>query len=213
VAIASPARAQDPVKVDSKTYKTVAENERVRVLSATVEPNHKGVMHDHPDNFVVFMDDGKVRFKLGDGTITPEQAIKAGDVITATAGKHAPENLGGAINVFVVEVKPGAPKAPAAVPGAVPPPSGAGLTRTPIVSSAHGEAVRLKSDAGFEEPAGTTHEYDAVVVPMGGTGASLTMSGKTVVMKKGEAYLIPRGTAHAVKATAPGESIVVYIKQ
>jgi quercetin dioxygenase-like cupin family protein len=31
-------------------------------------------------------------------------------------------------------------------------------------------------------------------------------------MKKGEAYLIPRGVAHSVKATAPGESVVVYIK-
>jgi quercetin dioxygenase-like cupin family protein len=39
------------------------------------------------------------------------------------------------------------------------------------------------------------------------------MNGKAVAMKRGEAYLIPRGTPHAVKATAPGDSVVVYIKQ
>jgi quercetin dioxygenase-like cupin family protein len=31
-------------------------------------------------------------------------------------------------------------------------------------------------------------------------------------MKKGEAYLISRGASHSVKATASGETVVVYIK-
>ena len=29
---------------------------------------------------------------------------------------------------------------------------------------------------------------------------------------KHQAYLISRGVAHSVKATAPGESVVIYIK-
>ena len=210
LAMASPARAQDPVKVDSKHYKIVAENERVRVLKAAYGPGEKSVMHEHPDTFAVFLTDAKARFTLPDGSTT-EVTPKAGEVQAAPAGKHNPENLGGALEVIVIEVKPGA-KAAAPVKGAVPPPSGTGVTRTPIVTGPHGEAVLLKTEAGFSEPAGSTHDYDAVVVPMSAAGAALTMGGKTVTMKKGDAYLISRGEAHAVKATAAGESIVVYIK-
>jgi quercetin dioxygenase-like cupin family protein len=211
VVFASPALAQDAAKVDAKHYKVVAENERVRVLAANVEAGDKGVMHEHPANFVVFVTDAKVRFTLGDGTTTPEATRKAGDVMTGEAVKHQPENLGGAFKAYVIEVKPGAP-APAPVPGAVPAPSGPKMSRTPIVSGPHGEAVRTKVEAGYEEPAGSKHDYDAVVVPMTETGSTLTMDGKTVTMKKGQAYLISRGVAHSVKATAAGESVVIYIK-
>src|SRR5262245_43522648 len=92
-AFASSARAQDAAKVDPKHYTTVAENERVRVLAANVEPGDKGVMHEHPANFVVFVTDAKVRFTLGDGTTTPEASRKAGDVMAGEAVKHKPENL------------------------------------------------------------------------------------------------------------------------
>jgi quercetin dioxygenase-like cupin family protein len=211
LAIASPARAQDPVKVDPKHYKVVAENERVRVLKASYEVAGKSVMHEHPDTFAVFLTDVKVRFGLEDGT-SQEATRKAGDVMVDKAGKHNPENLGSApMAVIVVEVKPGV-KAPAAVAGAVPPPSGPGVTRTQIVSGPHGEAVLLKTEAAFEEPAGSMHDYDAVVVPMTESGSTLAMGGKTVTMKKGEAYLISRGAAHAVKTTAAGSTVVVYIK-
>jgi quercetin dioxygenase-like cupin family protein len=44
-------------------------------------------------------------------------------------------------------------------------------------------------------------------------GAMLTIDGKSVTMKKGAAYLIPRGAAHGVKAAAGGETVVVYVKQ
>jgi beta-alanine degradation protein BauB len=210
-AVASPALAQDAVKADPKHYVVVAENERVRVLKASYGAGDKGVMHEHPDSFAVFTTDSKTRFELADGTTTPETANKAGGVMVTPAGKHKPENLGAAMAVIVVEVKPGV-KAPAPVKGAVPPPSGTGATRTPIVSGPHGEAVLLKTEAGFSEPAGSTHDYDAIVVPMSGSGAELTIGGKAVTMKKGEAYLISRGAPHAVKATGGGESVVVYIK-
>ena len=210
VVCASPAFAQDAAKVDPKHYKVVAENERVRVLAADVEAGDKGVMHEHPDNFVVFLTDAKVRFKLGDGTVTPESDRKSGNAMASPATKHQPENLAGAFKAFVVEVKPGAP-APAAVAGAVPAPSGAKVTRTEIAKGPHGEVVRTALEAGYEEAAGSKHEYDAVVMPMG-SGGSLTIEGKTVAMEKGHAYLIPRGAAHSVKATAAAESVVVFVK-
>jgi quercetin dioxygenase-like cupin family protein len=212
LAAASSVRAQDAVKVDPKHYKIVAENERVRVLKASYAAGEKGVMHEHPDGFAVFLTDAKVRFGLPGGSTSPEVSQKAGDVVVSEAGKHVPENLGtSAMAAIVVEVKPGA-KTPPPVTGAVPPPSGTGVSRTPLVSGPHGEAVLMKTEAGFEEPAGSVHDYDAVVVPLTEAGSTLTIGGKSVVMKKGEAYLISRGAAHAVKAAAAGSTVVVYIK-
>lgn len=210
LAVATPALAQDAVKADPKHYKVVAENERVRVLKATYAAGDKGAMHEHPDNFAVFMTDAKVRFGLPDGTAAPAEG-KAGDVIVQTAVKHKPENLGGPLEVYVVEVKPGA-KAPAPVAGAVPPPSGPGVTRTQIASGPHGEAVRLKTEGAFAEPDGSKHDYDAVVIPMSDSGATVTMNGKTMTEKKGEAILISRGTPHSVKTTGASDAIVVYVK-
>jgi len=198
------------VKVDSKHYTIVAENERVRVLKATYAPGEKSVMHEHPDSFAVFVTDSKARFTLPDGSTT-DAATKAGDVMVAPAGRHNPENLGGALEVIVIEVKPGA-KAPAPVKGAVAAPSGTGVTPH---ADRHGTPRRGRAPqdpGGISEPAGSMHDYDGVVVPMTASGTELTMAGKTVTMKKGEAYLISRGAPHAVKATAAGESVVVYIK-
>ena len=211
LAIASPALAQDAVKADPKHYKVLAENERVRVLKASYAPGEKSVMHEHPDTFVVYLTDAKARFTLPDGT-APEVTGKAGEAMAMPATKHQPANIGtAALQVVVVEVKPGVPT-PAPVAGAVPPVSGAKITRTPIVSGPHGEAVLLKSEPGYEEPTGSKHDYDAVVVPMTDAGATLTMGGKTVTMKKGQAHLISRGVEHSVKATAAGETVVVYVK-
>ena len=67
LAMASSARAQDPVKVDSKHYKIVAENERVRVLKAAYGPGEKSVMHEHPANVVVFLTDADIKFTFPDG--------------------------------------------------------------------------------------------------------------------------------------------------
>jgi hypothetical protein len=82
-----------------------------------------------------------------------------GSLSAGTAGKHTPHNLGGAVEGFVVDVKPGV-TTPAPVAGAVPPPSGENITRTQIVSSARGEVVSLKTPAGYQEPAGSKHDYD-----------------------------------------------------
>jgi quercetin dioxygenase-like cupin family protein len=211
VALGAPAFAQEAVKADPKHYKVVAENERLRVLKASYGAGDKSVMHEHPDTFAVFLTEAKVRFTLADGK-SVEATRKAGDAMADPAVKHLPENIGAAaMEVILVEVKPGAPR-PAPVAGAVPPPAGGKITRTQIVSGPHGEVALLKAQPGYEEPAGSKHDYDAVVVPMTDSGATLAMGGKTVTMKKGQAYLIPRGAEHGVKANADGETVVVYIK-
>lgn len=89
---ASPALAQDPVKVDPNHYKVEFENDQVRVLRVTYGPHEKSVMHEHPASVAIFLTDESVKFTLPDGK-TQETTSKTGQVLTTEAGKHLPENL------------------------------------------------------------------------------------------------------------------------
>lgn len=98
-------RAQDPVKVDSKHYSVVAENDQVRVLHAYYPPGEKSVMHSHPGTVVVFMQDQKATMTFPDGK-SEEMSGKKGEVKLLPAGQHLPENIGtGPIDVILVELK------------------------------------------------------------------------------------------------------------
>src|SRR5436190_21171919 len=90
---ASPALAQDPVKVDPKHYKVEFENEQVRVLRISYAPGEKSVMHQHPNSVAVFLTDGNVKFTTPDGKSETRPA-KAGNTMWTPAGKHLPENIG-----------------------------------------------------------------------------------------------------------------------
>lgn len=99
------ASGQDAVKVDSKHYTVVSENNEVRILKAHYGPHEKSVMHSHPDAVAVFLTDSKVVFHLPDGK-TQESSGKAGDAIFTPAGVHLPENVGdAAMDVIVIELK------------------------------------------------------------------------------------------------------------
>jgi quercetin dioxygenase-like cupin family protein len=100
-----PAMAQDPVKVDSKHYKVMFENDQVRVLHITYGPHEKSVMHEHPANVAVFLTDGQGRFTLLDGK-TQDAPFKAGTAQWDGGGKHLPENMGDkAFELVLVELK------------------------------------------------------------------------------------------------------------
>ena len=104
------ARAQDPVKVDSKHYTVVFENNDVRVLHVLYAPGEKSVMHSHPDSVVVFMADQKAKMTHADGK-SEEMSGKKGDAAFIPAGAHLPENIGtGPIDVMLVELKKAAAK-------------------------------------------------------------------------------------------------------
>ncbi len=92
-AVAVPAMAQDPLKVDAKHYKIEFENDQVRVLRVTYGPHEKSVMHEHPNAVAVFLADGHSQFTLPDGKVV-DAPIKAGTSMFTPAGKHLPENLG-----------------------------------------------------------------------------------------------------------------------
>lgn len=104
-AAVAPARAQDPVKVDSKHYKVEFENDEVRVLRITYGAHEKSVMHEHPDAIAVFLTDGQSKFTFPDGK-TQDVPIKAGTTIWTPAGQHLPENTGDKpFELILVEMK------------------------------------------------------------------------------------------------------------
>lgn len=100
----SSASAQDPVQVDARHYKVVAENNEMRVLRIKYGPGEKSVMHFHPESAVIFLTDIKSEFKLSDGS-TMKADAKAGDVSITPAGTHWPQIGNKAIEVIQVELK------------------------------------------------------------------------------------------------------------
>ena len=97
--------AQDAVKVDSKHYTVMSENEHVRILKAHYGPHEKSVMHSHPATVAVFLTDAKGVFTFPDGK-KQEFAVKAGEAQYGAAGTHLPENTSdAAFDVIVIELK------------------------------------------------------------------------------------------------------------
>ena len=207
VAAAVPARAQDPVKVASDTYKLIAENEHVRVLRATVAPGAKTVMHAHPAHLVVSLAPASVKFTTGDGK-TVDVAMKADDVTLMPAGMHAGANVGtDPVDVVIVEMKgePGATSLPPTRPG---------LKSTVLLDNARVRAVRASFEPTFHEPAGSTHDYDQVVVMLAPVDVALTLEGKTVSSwKRGDVRLIGRGVAHETHAgKVAGDVLIIAVR-
>lgn len=207
VLAAVPSAAQDPVKVASQYYRVVAENERVRVLRVTMPPGGAAAMHAHPAHLAVSFDDISVHMTLPDGK-TQDAPMKAGEARMQPAGAHATANKGKApIEVIVIEMKgePGTPTLPASRPG---------MKMTRIFQDARAEAYRVTIDSTFHEPAGTTHDYDQVVITLGPGDVALTMDGKTTsTWKRGDVTLIGRGVPHETKGgKMTGEMIIVSIR-
>ena len=204
---AVPARAQDPLKVASSTYKLIAENDRVRVLRASVASGGKTVMHEHPAHLVVSLGAANVKFTTGDGK-TVDVAMKADDVTLMPAGTHAGANVGtDPVDVVIVEMKgePGAASLPPTRPG---------LKTTVLLDNTRVRAVRASFEPTFHEPAGSTHDYDQVVVMLAPADVALTLEGKTVSSwKRGDVRLIGRGVAHETHAgKMAGDVLIIAVK-
>lgn len=99
------ARAQDPAVVNAKTIRVKLENERVRVLEATLHPGDKEQPHSHPAYVFYVIEGGRVRNHAADGT-TSEAELKPGDVVYRDPLTHWAENVGTTtIRLVLVEMK------------------------------------------------------------------------------------------------------------
>jgi len=102
---AQPLKGDDPVSVDPAHYKSLLDNERVRVLEFRAAPGEKTPMHSHPDYITYSFSGGKNRFTYPKGK--PFMAVsKPGDTLWHMAETHAGENTGGTeLHVLIVELK------------------------------------------------------------------------------------------------------------
>jgi quercetin dioxygenase-like cupin family protein len=209
LALASPAAAQDPVKTNPDVYHVVFENATVRVLHVSVKPGAKTTMHEHPDNVIVALSDAKTKFTGVDGKSTDAE-MKAEQAMWSPAGKHSGENTGStAVEVLLVELKGNKP------PTATVPTNRADMTITPFFDNPRVMAYRATTGPNFHEPAGTTHDFDQVVIALGTGDVSVNVEGKTKTQwKRGDALFIGRGMKHESKNTSgkPLDVILVAIK-
>jgi len=203
--------AQDAVKVAPNNYKVVLENAAVRILRVSYGPGGKSAMHQHPDSIAVSLGPSKVRFTLADGK-TVDQDMAAESALYIPAGVHSPANIGsGNVDVVLVEMKTAAPGT-AALPSARP-----GMDLKVLAEGPRAMAQRVTAAPTFTEPAGTTHEYDQVVIALGSTDQmSLSIAGKPARTKwaRGDAEFIGRGVAHESKnlGAKPFEFVIIAIK-
>lgn len=90
---AATAAGQDPVPVYPDNYKTLLENDRVRVLEFSLKVGAKESFHQHPAAVTYVLAPFKIRFTFPDGTMRVREA-KAGEVFFGEALIHASENIG-----------------------------------------------------------------------------------------------------------------------
>jgi hypothetical protein len=104
---AATAAAQDPAKVNPRSYKVLFENERVRLLEYTAKPG-LGVCgqgrHYHPAHLSIPLTDSKVKIVAAGKTVLAEG--KAGEAFWEPEVWHTVENVGGAeTRAYMVELK------------------------------------------------------------------------------------------------------------
>ena len=77
-------------------------------------------------------------------------------------------------------------------------------------------AYRTTADLTFQEPAGSKHDYDQVVIALGAAQMSLSVDGKPAKTSwaRGDAQFIGRGVPHEAKNTGgkPVDFVIVAIK-
>jgi hypothetical protein len=202
--------AQDPVKVDPAHYKLVFENAAVRVLKIDYPVGAKSVMHKHPDSIVILLAPAKVKFSTPDGK-SEDSEMANESAQYSPAGTHNPANIGsGKLDALLVEFKTAAPGT------ATLPSSRAGMSMKVLAEGPRAIAYRTTADATFQEPAGTKHDYDQVVIGLNAAQMSLAIDGKPAktAWKRGDAVFVGRGVAHEAKNTGgkPVDFIIVAIK-
>ena len=202
--------AQDPVKVDSSHYKVVFENASVRILKIDYPAGAKSQMHQHPEAIVVPLADSKVRFTLPDGK-TEDSSLANEVAVYMPAGTHSPANVGtGKVDGLLVEFKSAAPGT-AAIPT-----SREGMSMKVLAEGPRAVAYRTTADPKFQEPAGSKHDYDQVVIALAPSQMSLSIDGKPAktTWARGDAQFIGRGVAHESKNAGgkPVDFVIVAIK-
>jgi len=106
VLLVSSARAQDPVKIDPAHYKLELENDRVRILHVSVEPNGKLEVNELGDAVIVPLRDYESTLKTANGETKVERVM--GKPAWVTAGRREVEAGARGVDALLIELKPAA---------------------------------------------------------------------------------------------------------
>jgi beta-alanine degradation protein BauB len=99
------AHAQDAVQTDADKYKTIFENECVRVLDYQDAPGESTHQHSHPAFVLYALSPFKRSITLPDGKVLQRQ-FKPGDVMWSNSQTHIGTNTGDTpTHVILVETK------------------------------------------------------------------------------------------------------------
>lgn len=94
----------DPVITNPDHYRTLWENEHVRVLEYTDVPGDATTPHDHPNSVMVTLSDFSRRLSAGDRVF--DTRLPAGAAVWIPAQRHSGENTGGTpTHTILVELK------------------------------------------------------------------------------------------------------------
>jgi quercetin dioxygenase-like cupin family protein len=95
----------DATQVAPHVYKTVLENDQVRVLEVRMAAGDKTEMHSHPAVVAVMLEGGKARFEQSDGE-SVEMELPSGEAMYLPAVEHTTENVGSTpVHGFLIELK------------------------------------------------------------------------------------------------------------
>lgn len=95
----------DPTQVAPHVYKTMFENDRVRILDARMAPGDETVMHQHPDHIAVALAPAKFVFTTESGEVIEGQ-LEAGQAMFVDGGGHSTKNTGDTeLRAVLVELK------------------------------------------------------------------------------------------------------------
>jgi len=166
-------------------------------------------MHQHPDSIVIPLVASKIRFALPDGTSQDSEMANESAQYNP-AGTHNPMNVGtAAVEAVLVEFKN--PAGLGTLPTSRP-----GMTLKTLAEGSRAAAYRATMAPTFAEPAGTTHDFDQVVIALAPAQLSLALAGKPAKTSwaRGDVEFIARFLPHEAKNTGgrPVDIIVVAIK-
>jgi beta-alanine degradation protein BauB len=84
----------DVLEVPNSGYNLIMENKKVRVMEMKLKPGEKSLMHNHPNDHVVYVfNNAKFKLSFPDGN-SNEFELKAGQALWIEAGPHETENIG-----------------------------------------------------------------------------------------------------------------------
>ena len=103
----------DPTLTNPDHYRTLWENEHVRVLEYTDRPGDRTTPHDHPNSVMVTLSDFSRRLSAGERTF--DTALTAGQAVWLAAQRHSGENTGTTpTHTILIELKGDAAGEPSA---------------------------------------------------------------------------------------------------